>query len=43
VFQPLQLTERVQLKPTAQLFLNPAQNPRDDVVLLVGLQARAGF
>jgi len=39
----MQLLENLQLNPSIQLLINPALNPDEDVIGVLGLRARLTF
>ncbi len=43
VFQKWQLTESIELTPSIQIIHNPAFNPSEDTIALLGLRARIAF
>lgn len=43
VFQKWQLTEGIELTPSIQIIQNPALNPDEDTIALLGLRARIAF
>jgi porin len=43
VFYRIQLAQNLQLTPSAQLLINPALNPDEDVIGVFGLRARVTF